>query len=164
VRKSVGATIGATTWTSELGGRSPLQVWPLFRCPMDWLFTQTSTPIQNPLHRIWVQLAFAAPENRRQAANANTIFFTVVSPNRGRSNSHVTRGHLGPSEEFFSVNTKDFESAPLFACRKTRRKRRRFCVRLLQHETPTESRGCVRIAKLTTFATYGLGGRYGLLR
>ena len=30
---------------------------------------------------------------------------------RGRPNSRVTRGHLGPSEEFLSVNTEDFESS-----------------------------------------------------
>src|SRR5512135_975466 len=82
-------------------------------------------------------------------------------PWRGRPNSRVTRGHLGPSEGFFSVNTEDFESAPLFAYRKTRRKMRRFCVRLLQHGSPTESRGCVRIAKLATFATHGFWGRFG---
>ena len=41
---------------------------------------------------------------------------------RGRPNSHVTRGHLRPSEEIFSVNAEDSESASLFACRKTRRK------------------------------------------
>jgi hypothetical protein len=59
------------------------------------------------------------------------------------------------------INTEDFESAPWFACRKTRRTSQRFCVRVLRRGNPTESRGCVKIAELTTFATHGSWARYG---
>jgi hypothetical protein len=47
-----------------------------------------------------------------------------------------------------------FRLTPRSLCRKTRRTSPRFCVRVLRHRTPTESRGFGRIAELSTFATH----------
>lgn len=80
---------------------------------------------------------------------------------RGRPNSPVTKGHLETRRENCSANTEVYESPSRFACRKTRRISQRFCVSVLQRGNPTESRGCVRIAELATFAAHGSGGRYG---
>jgi hypothetical protein len=78
---------------------------------------------------------------------------------RGRPNSLVTKGHLETRRENCSANTGVFESPSRFACRKTRRTSQRFCVRVLRRGNPTGFRGCVRIAKLTTFATHGSWAR-----
>ena len=43
-------------------------------------------------------------------------------------------------------------------CCETRRISPRFCVRVLRHRNPSESRGCGRVAELSTFATHGSWG------